>query len=276
MTEPVIYRTLTDGPGTLHGGASLILHTRQALDLVKGSAENAARGIPRVTGLIQFSRKLRVVLQAAAADDPTADWMLIRIEQALLVAREHIIKALEQAEQLLKSRRNVVVSLRQSSEPVKVDFSFGLGSPYIYQIVYLLEDFDRCTAALLTAKHVALMSADTASNSIRDCKHYIRRVLELPSQWSYQSVSREDIKQNNQRAIRAMKWLAEVPQEVLEGTRRAAFAPRIIAAAVAGASTQEAAAATMDEPDGDVFPVGTEERAMESVKVDKPTHRVNR
>lgn len=275
MAEPVIYRTLTDGPGTLHGGASLILHTRQALDLVKGSNENTERGIPKVTGLIQFSRKLRVVLQAVAADDPTADWLLIRIEEALAMARNHIIKALEQVEQLLSSRRNVVVTLRQSSAPVKVDFSFGLGSPYIYQLVYVLEDFDRCTAALLTAKHVALMNAETASNSIRDCKHYIRRVLELPSQWSYQSVSREDIKQNNQRAIRAMKWLAEVPQEVLEGSRRAAFAPRIGAAGT-DASNQETAATTMDEPDDDVFPLGTEERAMESVKVDKPTHRESR
>ncbi|MDX1252176.1 MAG: TIGR03761 family integrating conjugative element protein [Gammaproteobacteria bacterium] len=271
MAEPVIYRTLTDGPGTLHGGASLILHTRQALDLVKGSNENTTRGIPKVTGLIQFSRKLRVVLQAAAADDPTADWMLIRIEEALGKARDHIIKVVEQVEQLLSSRRNVVVTLRQSSAPVKVDFSFGLGSPYIYQLVYVLEDFDRCTAALLTAKHVALMNAEAASNSIRDCKHYIRRVLELPSQWSYQSVSREDIRQNNQRAIRAMKWLAEVPQEVLEGTRRAAFAPRIITVAAAGASEQETATVTMDEPDDDVFPVGIEER-----KVDKPTYRESR
>lgn len=276
MTEPVIYRTLTDGPGTLHGGASLILHTRQALDLVKGSSENVARGIPRVTGLIQFSRRLRVVLQAAAADDPTADWMLIRIEEAVGVAREHIIKSLDLVEQLLKSRRNVVVTLRQSSAPVKVDFSFGMGSPYIYQLVYLLEDYDRLTAALLTAKHVALMAADTASHSIRDGKHYIRRVLELPSQWSYQSVSREDIRQNNQRAIRAMKWLAEVPQEVLEGTRRAEFAPRIITAATAETSKQDTAAVTMDEPDDDAFHGGTEERDMKSVKVDKPTHRESR
>lgn len=275
MTEPVIYRTVTDGPGTLHGGASLILHTRQALDLVKGSSENVARGIPRVTGLIAFSRKLRVVLQAAAADDPTADWMLIRIEEAVVVAREHIIKALELVEQLLTSRRNVVVTLRQSSEPVKVDFSFGMGSPYIYQLVYLLEDYDRLTAALLTAKHVALMNAETAANSIRNCKHYIRRVLELPSQWSYQSVSREDIRQNNQRAIRAMKWLAEVPQEVLGGARRAEFAPRIIAAATE-TSKQETAAVTMDEPDEEVFPVGTEGRDMKIVKVDKPTRRESR
>lgn len=276
MTEPVIYRTLTDGPGTLHGGASLILHTRQALDLVKGSNENVARGIPRITGLIAFSRKLRVVLQAAAADDPTADWMLIRIEEAMGVAREHIIKALEQVEQLLTSRRNVVVNLRQSLEPVKVDFSFGMGSPYIYQLVYLLEDYDRLAAALLTAKHVALMAADTASHSIREGKHTIRRVLELPSQWSYQSLNREDIRQNNQRAIRAMKWLAEVPQEVLDGSRRAVFAPRIITAAVAGTNKQDTAAVTMDEPDDDAFHGGTEERDMKSVKVDKPTCRESR
>lgn len=275
MTEPVIYRTITDGPGTLHGGASLILHTRQALDLVKGSNENVARGIPRVTGLIAFSRKIRVVLQAAA-DDPTADWMLIRIEEAVAAGRDSLVKALDEVEQLLKSRRNVVVSLRQSLEPVKVDFSFGMGSPYIYQVVYLLEDYDRLAATLLTAKYMGLVTPHVAGNSIRSGKHALWRVLELPSQWSYQSVSREDVRQNNQRAIRAMKWLADVPQDVLEGARRAAFAPRIVTAAVAETSKQGAAATTMDEPDEEMFPVGTEERDMKSVKVDKPTRRESR
>lgn len=256
MSENIIqYREPTEDPGRLQGEVALIVHTRHALTLARGrkltmpkKKESFQKKNPRVPGLIDFGRQIYVVCMAAGADDPLADWMLIRVEEAMEKARTAIAERLEQVMKALNARPSVRVTLAQSEAPVKIRLAFG--SSYTYQVAYLIEDYDRLCMAALTATHVALMRRDEASRAIESCASLLRGVLSLPFNYTYRMLTRTDVRQNNQRALQAMALLAEVPPEVVSGERRAAYAPEI---KVKGSrfvdDGQETVAAVMAEAD---------------------------
>ena len=59
----------------------LTLQTRQAQRLVKGRSYSADR--PAIIGLIGFANLVRSVWHGARADDPYADWWMLKIHEAL-------------------------------------------------------------------------------------------------------------------------------------------------------------------------------------------------
>lgn len=233
MSENIIqYREAAEDPGRLQGEVALIVHTRHALTLARGrkltlpkKKESFQKKNPRIPGLIDFGRQIQVVRMAAGADDPLADWMLIRVEEAMEKARVAIAERLEQVMKALNARPSVRVTLAQSEAPVKIRLAFG--SSYTYQVAYLIEDYDRLCMAALTATHVALMRRDEASRAIESCASMLRGALSLPFNYTYRMLTRTDVRQNNQRALQAMEMLAEVPPDVVSGERRAAYAPEI-------------------------------------------------
>lgn len=233
MSENIIhYRFQDEDPGRLQGEAALIVHTRHALTLVRGrkltlpqKKEKFQAKNPKIPGLIDFGRQIQVVSMAAGTDDPLADWMLIRVEEAMEKARQAIAARMEQVMRALQQRPSVHVTLAQSEAPVKVRLAFG--TPYTYQASYLIEDYDQLCIATLTATHVALLRRDEASQIIESCASLLRGVLSLPFNYSYRLLTRTDVLQNNQRAIQAMGALAELPPEVMSGERRGMFAPEV-------------------------------------------------
>lgn len=233
MSENIIpYRDATEDPGRLQGDVALIVHTRHALTLARGrkltlpkKKERFQQKNPRIPGLIDFGRQIQVVCMAAGADDPLADWMLIRVEEAMEKARVAIAERLEQVMKALNARPSVRVTLAQSEAPVKIRLAFG--SPYTYQAAYLIEDYDRLCMAALTATHVALMRKDAVAQIIESCASQLRGVLSLPFNYAYRLLTRTDVRQGNQRALQAMALLSEVPVEVMSGERRGMYAPEI-------------------------------------------------
>ena len=73
-----------DQPGALRAVVTLTLETRQAQRMVKGRPGTSDK--PAIMGLIGFANRLRVIWQGARADDPYADWWLVKIHDALDVA----------------------------------------------------------------------------------------------------------------------------------------------------------------------------------------------
>ena len=68
-------------PGALRAVVTLTLETRQAQRMVKGRSGTVDK--PAIMGLIGFANRLRVIWQGARADDPYADWWLVKIHDAL-------------------------------------------------------------------------------------------------------------------------------------------------------------------------------------------------
>lgn len=242
--DPAVDYTLaSDRPGTLRGSACLLIQTHQAQRVVYGRRHSP--GQPGIVGLVRFGLMVRRVWQAAAADDPWADWCLLRLHEALEGARDTLGVMRHQVDELLAGAGGVEIDIAESAQPVRVPLQFT--SPYAYMGAYLVHDLDEIIRAALTARHVGLMTRDSMERQIREGVRVVRRTFLMPREWVYCAVTRNDVRQNNARARKAAGVMGELPQDVLDMTRRAPHAPIIRAGSTAGAAgsggIQEAGAA---------------------------------
>ena len=210
-------------PGALRSQTSMEIQTRQAQRLVYG--RRADGGKPAIFGLLRFGTMLRPIWEGAATDDPWADWCLVQIERDLLEAREALEALMAQIQKRLNSLPALDVAVAQSVEPVKVDLTFT--SPYAFMGAYLLADYDALVRAVLTGRHVGLFDRDTAERTLREGGRIVRRAFNTAQGYKYLGVCREDVRQATQKAARASEMLGSLPQEVIDGTLRAAHAPDI-------------------------------------------------
>ena len=67
--------------GALRGEVWLTVQSHHAQRLILGRAATLEK--PAIVGLVGFADRLRVIWNAARADDPYADWWLIKIDEAL-------------------------------------------------------------------------------------------------------------------------------------------------------------------------------------------------
>lgn len=222
--DPAVdYKTVTDTPGTLRGRASLIVQTRQAQRLVYGRKQSPDQ--PGIIGLVRFGMLMKRVWVAAMLDDPYADWFLLQLHDALEAARHEIRRMQVEVDTVLQSTRGVEIAVAHSLKPVRVPLQFA--NPYGYMGAYLVGDFDELVCAVLTARHVGLLTRDTAEQLLNRGGRGIRRAFLLPTLWKYVGVDRNDVRQDNQRAQAAAAVMGALPQAILDGTQRARHAPDI-------------------------------------------------
>lgn len=221
-----------EGPGALQGDASImLLHTRQAVALVKGRKEVKENGVikvPHTVSLFEFGKKVNLLWLAAKADDPYADWWLIQISETIKSNCQEMQQMRLAVEGLLAAAsqdREVTISLPRSSRPVEVPLVFARS--YGYAAAFLIADYDRMGRYVQTARYHDLMRSQRAAQLIEAGAHRIRSVLWLPNRWTHLSITRDDVRQGTQRAAKAARLMGELPQEVLDATKRAEGAPVI-------------------------------------------------
>ena len=216
----------TRHPGRLRGEAMMTIQTRKAQALFHGRRRTEDR--EAIIGLARFASLSHLIWQAAAADDPFADWMLLQIETTLSDTHGAIREAVGAYQERLSAIPAIEIEVAYSVEPVRVPLSFS--TVYGYQGAYLLTDFDELVRTVLTAMHVGLEPRGTGRELIERHARAIRRTFLLPTRWKYKGVTREDVEQMNARAldaIAAMASMGELPAAVLAGERRANHAPEI-------------------------------------------------
>jgi integrating conjugative element protein (TIGR03761 family) len=210
-------------PGTLRGSASLPIETRQAQRLVYGRRESAEQ--PAIVGLVRFALLMKRLWLSAMLDDPYADWFLIRVLEALDSGRQAIGDRRRELDALLANAAGVQIEVARSLKPVSVPLQFA--TPYGYMGAYLIADFDALARRVLTARHVGLLAREEAERLLQRGGRPIRHAFCLPLRWTHCAIDRDDVRQHTQRAQAARLAMGELPQDVLEGTRRAAHAPAI-------------------------------------------------
>jgi len=210
-------------PGKLRGRYSILLHTRQAQRLFLGRRKTDEK--PPIIGLTAFSAMIAKVWEAAAEDDPFADWFLLRAEQAIEKTKALINKRQHEVDTRLTSRERVHIEVAASLEPVEMPMRFT--TPFGYMGAYLVEDYDRLVLSLLTAVHVALMPRDAAMSVLSETGRAIRRTFLLPTGYRHMAITRKDLEMLTQRGAEAMNAMGELPREVLEGKLRSRYAPAI-------------------------------------------------
>lgn len=210
-------------PTGLRSAGTLVIHTRHAHRLVMGRKGDEDEGIPKIPGLNDFSMRTRLLCQASAADDPYADWFLIRIEESLEEAKTFLRKTFQECQEKLSFKPTVRLHIAQAVQPVEVQVDSS--TPYGFLAAFLLADFDDCARAVLSLRHYGLLTRDQAEGLLDRAAHLVRRTYALAFEWKPTAVTRKDLEQQNQLAERARKLMGSVPEEVRARARRPHYAP---------------------------------------------------
>ena len=238
--------------GALRGEASVTIHTRQAQQLLTG--RDAVDGRPPVMGLMRFSNFLTQITAAAKQDDPWADWHLVQLEEALVAGEKSLKQQLENLKRVLRDNKMMDVQVSESVKPMKV--SVGFASSYSYWVARLIVQYDEVVRAVLTAKHVAMISQEASGQLLTEAGANIRRVFESTVRYRFTGLTREDVLANNARIAEAEKRLdrklEQVPVDILDKSRRASYAPAIVSVGQVVSSGTATAA-----PDAGVAEIGS-------------------
>ncbi|XNS34180.1 TIGR03761 family integrating conjugative element protein [Halomonas cupida] len=216
----------------------MTLHTYPAVLAWHGRGVES--GKPQVVGLKQFLFLTGRIQQAAAKDDPYADSWLLTLEskvhetrQSLQQLKQRVSTVLDAIPEGLDVSRNV--SQQPFVTPVFTGGQMG------WQAVMLLMEYDGIVRDVLLAHHIGLLGNKQRASMIRDQGgHAIRSLCYAPVKFpGFSGAGRDDFAANNAKARAAMEKFGELPQDILEGTRRSEFAPSI---------RREGSAATPDTP----------------------------
>ena len=210
-----------DQPVALRAVVTLTLETRQAQRMVKGRPGTADK--PAIMGLIGFANRLRVIWQGARADDPYADWWLVKIHDALDVADQALQASLDAVQNRLTVIEAISATPGAAVRPVRIPLRFS--NPYAYRGAQLVAHYDRLVRAVLTARHIGVINRDDAVGVLAFGGRRLRCTFLSPLGYRLTGITREDVCQGTARYSQAQASMGEVPAEVVSGTLRAPHAP---------------------------------------------------
>lgn len=213
--------------GSLRSAVELTLHTHHAARIWMGRPQT--EGKPSILGLAGFCSKMNQMSRGASQDDPYSDWWMIRLEEKINESDEAlkvIDKRLDDVMAQLPSM--ITIGNNLSIQPVKLPLF--ISNPLGFKAVYLLTSYDEIVRRILLAQHVGLIGRRDMELWIDEGARVLRSLFGLAQLYRFSGASRDDFAANNAKADQARKMYerhGEIPQDILEGTRRSSFAPPI-------------------------------------------------
>jgi integrating conjugative element protein (TIGR03761 family) len=211
--------------GALRSAMQLTLHTHHAARVWHGRA--AAEGRPGIIGLNGFVAVMNKMKRGAEQDDPYSDWWMLRIEEKLAQTKAALQGLREQVDQALADvPPALTLGDNLNIQPVRLPLF--INAQLGFMAVYLLADYDDLARRLILAHHTAMIDRRTLERWLNDGAHALRSLFSLAQQYRYSGTQRDDFAANNAAARAAREKFGDLPQDVLEGTRRSRFAPPIV------------------------------------------------
>lgn len=207
---------------SLRSDVWLTLQTRYAQLLVRG---RNAKGKPPIIGLITFADRLRVIWHAAGANDPFADWWLIKVHDAIVSVDARVKCERDALRQFAELNGAFVAVPAQAREPFRIKLQFA--SPYAYKAAQMLAEFDAFACEALTARHIGRLTRKHCISNIHSVASKIRGVFNIPMRFRHLGIDRDNPMSRTTAGEQALRLMGQVPDDVLNGSRRAAFAPPI-------------------------------------------------
>lgn len=243
--------------GALRSAMALTLHTHHASRIWHGRV--TSEGKPGIIGLNGFIAIANKIKRGAEQDDPYSDWWMLRIEDKLEQTKTTLQALREQVDQALADVPPAL-SLGENLNVQPVKLPLFVNAQLGFLAVYLLANYDELARKLILAHHTALIDRSTLERWLNDGAHALRSLFSLAQQYRYSGCTRDDFAANNAVARTALEKYGELPQDVLEGTRRSRYAPPIVRrsalAALSRASAPAAAPASTDD-DADSTPAAS-------------------
>ncbi|EGQ9284440.1 DUF1845 domain-containing protein [Vibrio parahaemolyticus] len=210
------------------------MYTRDGVNLLKSKKTTERHGDKNVfiPGLDWFDRKIGDMIQAAGADDPFADQMLVDLEQQTAILLNHvraqsstvrgqIVDMFEQYEATL--------NLKVQSHCSEVDVF--IRNKLSVKVLWLVKEIDRLLYYVYQAEKHDLLSSFAARDVKFDAKKALRNLLRLVDGYKHTSITRKDLALSGeskrvQKAINDNRKIT-LSREVLFLEERADCAPYI-------------------------------------------------
>ncbi len=215
--------TTTDGvPGPLRHQVSLTTQSRYARLLVLGRSATAE--VPAIMGLLAFADQLRMVWNASRADDPWADWWLIKIDDAIDLVQHRLESITTKLRRYLRSQPALEIEIATSERPYRIKLRFI--NPYAYRGAQLVAEFDAAVRTILTARHVGLVNESQSFQQIERCSAVLRSLFAIPQSYQVLRIDRAGVKAGAPAAVAAAGTMGQIPADILLGERQPRLAPR--------------------------------------------------
>ncbi len=200
----------------------LLLHNRHAIALFEGRAKRDDK--PEIFGVSRFAGSVAQIIKAAGADDPWADWWLIKIDEKIALVRTSLDEYRDKLKTLYPRNKNIHISAPQSNDPKRKPLDFGVPT-YPFQLSYLIADFDDLCSMAAGLAHHGLITKAKKERYINLMGRPIRAAMLSAVGYRYQGVTRNDLVANNPKAQKANLLMGDVPEDVLQMRRRSPWAP---------------------------------------------------
>jgi integrating conjugative element protein (TIGR03761 family) len=211
--------------GALRSTMQLTLHTHHASRIWHGRAASERRhGIIGLAGFVSIMAKMK---RGAEQDDPYSDWWMLEIERKLDDTKTRLKVLGGEVDQVLADvPPELSLGENLNVQPVKIPLFIGAQLGFL--AVYLLADYDNLARRLMLAHHTALIDRHTLERMLDEGSYLLRSTFALAQRYRYSGATRDDVAANNAVARAAREQYGELPQDILEGTRRSRFAPPIV------------------------------------------------
>ena len=208
-------------PGKLHGDIAITVQSRSAQQAIVGRQATANK--PLIVGLLGFADRLRMIWQAAADDDPYADWWLIKVDQALDYARIVVDDEVESLRRLVQST-GLEIGVSTSTRPYRLSLKFA--TPYAYRGAQLIAAFDQAVCTAVTAQYTGLLPKAEADRRVGRCAALLRSLFGISQAYRLLRIDRATVAAGGPAASRAAELMGELPEAVMNGDKVAPWHPR--------------------------------------------------
>jgi len=232
--------------GHLAGEVCLAVHSHQALRLIWGRRRTAQK--PPISGLIAFASGVNAIWQAAEGGDPYALWWLTKIEAGIEQCRAYLNDQFEEIGYLYPDSEILAVDTAESEQPYRVRLAFS--NPYAYRAAHMLGEYDVLVRTCYTLTFVGAGEPAELQTIVARAGHHIRRVFAIPQRFKACAIDRDDIRQDNQRAQRAVQLMGPLPEDILNGETNPVFMPAGVRHAPDARSTAMIASARPQDIEG--------------------------
>ncbi len=214
----------SNGPGGLTSETSILLHTRQAMSVFDGRKETDNK--PAIYGVPRFSGSVNQIYKDAMADDPWADWWLVKIDDHIDRAKMKLNEYQEEFKDLYPNSPSININTAESTQPESRPLNFPTPS-YAYRMGYLVVELDRFCCEVLGMRHVGLLTRVKAERYLNLGGKALRAALQSGTGYRRQGVTRNDVLANNPKAQKATQLMGAIPKDILNMKRRSDFAPEL-------------------------------------------------
>lgn len=208
--------------GVLRSQMTLQIHTRQASRIWYGRrAGDNKPGILGLAGFMSITNKINI---GSRQDDPYSDMWMLRIEEKIDQTKVQLETLRKEVDEVFKS----VPSTFTLSENVNIqpaNLPIFAGSHLGYLAIYVLAQYDEIVRKALLASHIALIGRVTLEHWLDRGDQYLRSLLGTVTFYRFSGTTRKDFAEGNAAARSAIEKFGEVPQDILDGTRRSRFSP---------------------------------------------------